>query len=91
MKITYTRVGDYLLPNIILSEHPPSVEKPLGRYARIRQLILHEHFSIIYNTLLLSEKLFPHLREADKFAIQRRKCDESYEVNLTFEVYHKLT
>jgi hypothetical protein len=35
MKLEYTRVGDYLLPNIILSE-PPNAE-PLGRYGMLRK------------------------------------------------------
>ena len=39
MEITYTRVGDYLLPDITLREKPPpdGFGEPLGRYARMRR------------------------------------------------------
>ena len=63
MKLTYSQVGDYLLPNLILSENPDNV-KPLGKYGMMHQRFLQEHRPILYNTLLLSEKLYPLLREA---------------------------
>ncbi|MDR2047056.1 MAG: TnpV protein [Clostridiales bacterium] len=70
MEITYTRIGDYLLPSLVLSErrdeHPP-----LGRYARMRKAFLKEHRPMLYSQLLLSEKLFPHLREIDEAAQAR--------------------
>ena len=69
--IEYIRCGDYLLPNIILSEPPPEVTEPLGRYARMRRSYLREHRTILYNQLLLSERLFPHLREVDESARNR--------------------
>jgi len=68
--ITYTRHGDYLIPDIILRE-PPGEAEPLGRYARMRRAFLREHRPITYNTLLLSERLFPHLREIDEAAANR--------------------
>jgi hypothetical protein len=39
--ITYTVCGDYLLPDIRLSD-PPNAP-PLGRYGRKRQVFLKEH------------------------------------------------
>ena len=67
--ITYTRAGDYCLPDIILNEplNPP----PLGRYGRMRRAFLREHRTMLYNELLLTEKLFPHLREIDEAAQTR--------------------
>ena len=80
MKIEYTQVGDYFLPNILLNELPAE-EKiiPLGRYGKMRRAFLKEHCPIQYSTLLLKEQLFYHLREVDAIANERRKngCPES--------------
>ena len=86
-KITYSRVGDYLLPNIKLNEPPLEMTEPLGRYARIRRAFLREHRPIAYNTLLLSEKLFPHLREMEETANVRRQHGVSEEIIFTELVY----
>jgi len=69
--IIYTRVGDYLLPDIALSEPPPELTEPLGRYGRMRRAFLREHRPITYNQLLLTERLFPHLREVQLKAHER--------------------
>ena len=66
--LTYTRNGDYLIPDLKLSEQP---EKPLGKYGRMRKAYLKEHRPILYNQLLMSEKLHPHIRETDVTAISR--------------------
>ena len=66
--LTYTRSGDYLIPNLSLSEQP---EKPLGKYGRMRKAYLKEHRPILYNHLLMSEKLYPHLLEIDETAQSR--------------------
>ena len=68
-EITYTRAGDYYLPDIILSDPPDP--PPLGRYGRLRRAFLREHRTMLYNELLLTEKLFPHLREVDEAAQTR--------------------
>lgn len=70
-EITYTLVGDYYLPNITLSEPPPETIAPLGRYARMRRAYLREHRPILYSKLVLTERLFPHLREIDEAAQHR--------------------
>jgi hypothetical protein len=89
MKITYTRVGDYLIPDITLREKSPPDDygEPLGRYARMRRAYLREHQIIMYNTLLLSEQLFSHLREIDETANARRKRGVSEEIILAELVY----
>lgn len=66
--LTYTRNGDYLIPDLSLSEQP---EKPLGKYGRMRKAYLKEHRPILYNQLLMSEKLYPHLIEIDETAQSR--------------------
>lgn len=70
-EITYTHVGDYLLPCICLSESTRDNLRPLGRYARLRRAYLRERRPILYSRLLMTEKLFPHLREIDSAAQTR--------------------
>ena len=66
--LTYTMNGDYQIPDLKLTEQP---EKPLGKYGRMRKAYLKEHRPILYNQLLMSEKLYPHLLEIDETAQSR--------------------
>ncbi|GHU87739.1 hypothetical protein FACS1894202_02560 [Clostridia bacterium] len=77
-EITYHQHGDYLLPDIILSEYLGEYP-PIVRYGKMRRAFLREHAPITYNRLLLTEQLFPHLRDVDAIANERRKngCPES--------------
>ena len=52
--LTYTPTGDYLIPDLKLTEQP---ETPLGKYGRMRQKYLKEHRPILWNRLILSEEL----------------------------------
>jgi len=70
-EITYTRVGDYFLPNIVLSDPPPGVVPPLGLYALKHQAFLKEHRPALYAELLLTERLYPMLRQIDEAAKER--------------------
>lgn len=60
--------GDYQIPDLKLTEQP---KKPLGKYGRMRKAYLKEHRPLIYNQLLLTEKLYPHLIEIDETAQSR--------------------
>ena len=42
-----------------------------GKYGRMRKAYLKEHRPLIYNQLLLTEKLYPHLLEIDETANSR--------------------
>ena len=66
--LNYTKNGDYLIPNLTLSE---TETKPLGKYGRMRKQYLQEHRPVLWNTMILSEKLYPHLREIDETANRR--------------------
>lgn len=59
----YKLVGDYYLPLLSVPEPPP-----IGVWGRRRQRYLKEHRPVLYNTMLLSGKLFPHLAEVDQQA-----------------------
>ena len=63
-KIDYIPAGEYLLPAITLRD-PPDAE-PLTKYGLMRRSYLKEHRPILYNQLLLQEKLYPHLRAAEE-------------------------
>lgn len=69
-ELTYTKNGDYLIPDLTLSETPEDT-RPLGKYGRLRRSYLQEHRPGLYSRLVLSEKLFTHLREIDETANRR--------------------
>ncbi len=66
MNITYTQNGDYLIPNIIIRK-----TKPLGHYGRLRKAYLKMHRPILFNELVLSDRLFEHCAEIDEAAQNR--------------------
>ncbi len=61
MELTYTKHGDYLLPDLTLDEVKPTY----GKYGRMRKRYLQEHRKTLYNELLLSGKLVAHLNDVD--------------------------
>ena len=46
-------------------------ETSIGKYGRMRKSYLKKHRPILYNQLLMSEKLYPHLLEIDRTAQER--------------------
>jgi hypothetical protein len=93
MEISYEKVGEYLLPTIILKDSPDCKEKikPLGRYGRMHKAYLREQRSILYNQLLLTERLYPLCREIDEAAQNRittiGNCETAHEVILSELVF----
>ena len=65
MEITYSKYGDYYLPNLVLSEEEPAT---YGRFGRIRLKYLKEHRRVLYINLLTSDELTQHLNEVDRQA-----------------------
>ena len=65
-ELTCTQNGDYLIPDLKLREEPEAA--PLGKYGRMRRTYLKEHRPILFQRLVLEEKLYPHLREIDRQA-----------------------
>ena len=61
--LTYTRNGDYLIPDLKLTEQPP---KPLGKYGRMRKAYLKEHRPVLFNAMMVNGKLYPHLNEIEQ-------------------------
>ena len=67
-ELTYTKKGEYYLPNLTLGE---TQEQPLGKYGMMRRSFLQENKPILYNDLILKGKLFDHLREIEETANRR--------------------
>ena len=65
---TYTRVGDVLLPNLVIGE---TEKKPIGKYGRMRKRYLKEQHPVLYSELLLSGKMYSHLQEIDEACEER--------------------
>ena len=64
-ELTYTRSGDYLIPDLSLTEQP---QAPLGKYGRLRRIYLKEHRPVLYHTMLMNGSLYPHLMEVEQNA-----------------------
>ena len=69
-ELTYTQVGDFLLPNIMLSE---SSTKPLGRYGRMRKEYLKETNETTYEGMLVTQELIPHCQSIQEQAEERKQ------------------
>ena len=54
MKVTYTRKGDYLLPDLYLGEN-------YGRLGILRLHFIAQNKQALYETLLMTNKLTHHL------------------------------
>ena len=65
---TYTRFGDYFLPNLVIEE---SEQRPIGKYGRLRKRYLKEHRPVLYSNLLTAGKLYQHLAEIDQTCEER--------------------
>lgn len=67
-ELTYTRNGDYLIPDIALEQ---GAQKPLGKYGRMRRAYLQENNTLLLNHLILTGKLYLHLLEIQDAAESR--------------------
>ena len=67
-ELNYRISGDYLIPDLTLNGQE---QKPLGKYGRMRKKYLQEQRPVLWNQMILSETLYPHLREIDETASRR--------------------
>ena len=65
MEITYSKYGDYYLPNLVLPEEEPAT---YGRFGRMRLKYLKEHRRATYTNLKTSGQLTHYLNETDREA-----------------------
>ena len=66
--ITYSKQGDYWLPNLLPPQQPTV---PLGKYASMRSRYLKEHRKVTYMNLMTSGRLNHHLQEIEQTAKTR--------------------
>lgn len=66
--ISYTLVGDYYLPNLVLE---PEEKVILNKYGRMRLRYLKEHKKAEYTILFMEVKLNRHLKEIQETATKR--------------------
>ena len=62
---TYTRQGDYCLPDVCL---PPEEERPIGIYGQRRRAFLKAHHRVLYYNLLTAGMLDGHLADLNEQA-----------------------
>ena len=67
MKMTYTRVGDYYIPNLKVEQE----DRSIGKWGRMHREYLKEYHPIRFNQLALSGKLWTHLADLNEQAQQR--------------------
>ncbi len=60
MELTYTQVGDFQIPNLVLDSQPSG---SIGKYGRMRKRYLEEKKDGTLTALVLSGKLTQHLME----------------------------
>ena len=66
-KIKYRRVGDYLIPNLILPSEEANIT--LGKWGKLHKAYLEKHKKVFFNTLLMQGKLYQHCAEVERQAI----------------------
>ena len=69
MKLTYTNVNGYLIPNLTYKSGEQMVQ--LGKYGFLRRDYLKNHRNSTYQVMLLQDTIGEHLLEVDKAA---REC-----------------
>ena len=57
---SYTRCGDYYIPDIRLAH---TGTQTLGKYGRMRRTFLEQNKPMLFDDMVLTETLFPHLWE----------------------------
>ena len=67
-KITYRRVGDYNIPNLILS--PEEANITLGKWGMLHKDYLLHHKKVLFTTLLTQGKLYQHCADVENQAQQ---------------------
>lgn len=66
--ISYRRVGDYNVPNLIL---PPEEAKiRIGKWGMLHKDYLLKHKKVVFTTLLTKDKLYQHCAEVEEQAQQ---------------------
>ena len=68
MELTYTKVGDYYIPDLTLGD---DADCEIGVCGRMRERFLENHHHGTYTSLLLTGKLWKHLADIDAACHER--------------------
>jgi len=68
MELTYTKVGDYYIPALVLDD---DAELEIGMYGRMRERFWEEHHHGAYTSLLLTGRLWKHFAAIDTASNER--------------------
>ena len=63
MELTYTKCGDYYIPDL---KAPDAPAYPIGKYGRLRKHYLEQHRPMLYETMILGGTLWDHLSEIER-------------------------
>ena len=66
MELTYTKTGNYLIPNLVMDPQP---EGEIGFWGWRRKTYLKEHRKGSYNALLMNSTLTQHLIDTNEAAL----------------------
>ena len=66
MELTYTKIGDYQLPNLVMDPQP---EGEIGVWGWRRKRFLKEHRKGTYNAMLMNGTLTQHLIDTNEAAL----------------------
>jgi len=69
-ELTYTKVGDYYIPDLILDEYPVT-EKFYGKYGDLRRRYLREHKPKLWMVLVNTGRADDHLTNIEQEAERR--------------------
>lgn len=72
--LTYTQCGDYYFPDIRLTH---TETQSLDKYGRMRRAFLEQNRPMLFNDMILTESLFPHLWEV------QQTCEKRMELLMT--------
>ena len=64
-ELTYTKVGDYYLPDLVVEQRP---NRSFGKYGLLRLRYLKEHRSTVWAELVMEGRLYAHLLEIEDAA-----------------------
>ena len=64
--ISYRRVGDYLIPNLILP--PEEANITLGKWGMMHKSYLEKHKKPLFNSLIIQGKLYQHCADIENQA-----------------------
>ena len=65
---TYHQEGDFLIPDLILSD---TTDYHVGKYGRLRHRYLKEHRRVLFNIMLTNETLAKHVADIDAACRER--------------------